>query len=451
MILLQKPAWQVSVATPLRCAKLGQCGGICLLVIVSVAILTGCRDTSKEKHPNNEKPAVVEKLPVETELATVRLTEKANERLGIVTTAIEEQIVSKRRTLGGEAMAPLGNSLIVSAPVPGIIAQYGASPIPLPGAQVGRNQVVVDLVPLLSPERDVMTPAERVQLVSARANVVAAQQTAIGDLERSHAEVEAAKITLSRAEKLFNDGAGARKAVDDAIAQLNIAQSNYQAAQQQEKQLANMLQQLNPSADSSAASPLQLAAPIEGVVRSVNVRVGQTVAVGTPLFEVINLDTIWIRVPVFVDLLGTIDKGKPALLKTLGGQSLPDSLAGTMIEAKPISAPPSADPLSSSADLYYEISNVNLGLRPGQLVGMDLPLVGQAESLVVPASAILYDVYGGTWVYAVTGEREYTRRRVVVRWVDVDQAILASGPSPGTKVVTTGAAELFGTEFGTGK
>ena len=30
-------------------------------------------------------------------------------------------------------------------------------------------------------------------------------------------------------------------------------------------------------------------------------------------------------------------------------------------------------------------------------------------------------------------------------------AVLAQGPAPGTRVVTDGAAELFGTEFGAGK
>lgn len=413
--------------------------------------MSGCRQAKESSHATDKKPAVVEKLSVETELATVRLSEEAAQRLGIATARVERRRVVQRRTLGGEAMAPLGNTLIVSAPVPGVIAQHQGEPIPLPGNQVQPGQVVMELVPLLSPERDVMTPAERVQLVAARANVVTAQQTALGDLERSQAEVDAAKIALSRAEKLHRDGAGSQKAVDDATAQLNIANSNLEAARQREQQLARMLEQLRPDAESAAASSLDLAAPLSGVVRTVNVRAGQTVAVGAPLFEVINLDTIWIRVPVFVDLLGAIDKDKPAYLVTLSGQSLPEALSDSPIEARPIAAPPSADPLSSSADLYYQIDNNSLGLRPGQRVGMDLPLIGQSESLVVPGSALIYDVYGGTWVYALTGERKYTRRRVVVRWVDGEDAILASGPDAGAEVVTTGAAELFGTEFGVGK
>ncbi len=41
--------------------------------------------------------------------------------------------------------------------------------------------------------------------------------------------------------------------------------------------------------------------------------------------------------------------------------------------------------------------------------------------------------------------------RVAMADVVGDAAVLRQGPSPGTRVVTVGAAELFGTEFGAGK
>ena len=76
---------------------------------------------------------------------------------------------------------------------------------------------------------------------------------------------------------------------------------------------------------------------------------------------------------------------------------------------------------------------------------------GEEESLVVPWAAILHDIQGNTWVYESIAPQTFARRRVqVVRIVGGD-AVLASGPKPGTKVVTDGAAELFGTEFGGGK
>jgi hypothetical protein len=73
------------------------------------------------------------------------------------------------------------------------------------------------------------------------------------------------------------------------------------------------------------------------------------------------------------------------------------------------------------------------------------------ESLVAPWSAILHDMTGGTWVYENIAPQQYARRRVEVRRVVNSMAVLARGPAVGAKVVTSGAAEIFGTEFGTGK
>ena len=170
-------------------------------------------------------------MPVETDLATITLTEDANRRLGITTTAVAEQEVTRRRTLGGQAIVPTGKTIAVSAPLAGIVTRAGDKAIPMPGTRVDAGTPLLSIKPLLSAERDVMTPAEQVQLVGARANLMAAQTVAAGDVDRGNAEVAGAKITFNRASKLFADRAGARRAVDDAEAQLNIAQSNLAAAE----------------------------------------------------------------------------------------------------------------------------------------------------------------------------------------------------------------------------
>ena len=128
--------------------------------------------------------------------------------------------------------------------------------------------------------------------------------------------------------------------------------------------------------------------------------------------------------------------------------SLADFAGAETRTAKPVVAPFSADPESVTADLFYELSNTDLSYRPGQKVSVTLTLKDSSESLVVPYSAILYDMYGSAWVYQNTEPRVYVRRRVELHHVLDDLAILSRGPAIGAKVVTAGAAELFGTEFG---
>ncbi len=409
-------------------------------------VLHGCGKVTTETNAASEKPAKVEKLPVETDLATITLTPQADRRLGITIAAVIRREITQRRTLGGQAIVPSGKSIIVSAPLAGVVTRVEAAAIATPGTLVKLGDPLLAIRPLLSAERDVPTPAEQVALVGARANLMAAQTVAAGDVDRSKAEVEGAKIAFDRAQNLFADRAGAKRAVDETEAVLNIAKSTLAAAEERNSQLTKLLTMLEAKPQDGEASMLSMTTPIGGILNRIEVSEGQTIATGAVLFEIINLDTLWIRVPVFVDLLDDVQTNEPARLVSLSGGELNQSA-----EAKPIAAPPTANAMTSSADVYYEIDNRELGLRPGQQVGVSLATSAAEDSLIVPSASILYDVYGNTWVYAVTGKRQYTRSRVALRFVEGNEAILAAGPKVGTSVVVDGAAELFGTEFGAGK
>ncbi len=116
--------------------------------------------------------------------------------------------------------------------------------------------------------------------------------------------------------------------------------------------------------------------------------------------------------------------------------------------AKPVTAPPAGDPMAATVFLYDEVENHDHALRPGQRVGVTLSLSGDEDSLVVPHSALIRDALGGTWVYESIAPHAYSRRRVVGDRVVGDRVALSSGLKPGARVVSQGAAELYGAEFG---
>ena len=65
----------------------------------------------------------------------------------------------------------------------------------------------------------------------------------------------------------------------------------------------------------------------------------------------------------------------------------------------------------------------------------------------VPYAALLYDPEGKTYVYTSPEELRYVKSEVRVARVESGRVVLARGPPPGTRVVTTGAAEVYGTEL----
>jgi hypothetical protein len=74
--------------------------------------------------------------------------------------------------------------------------------------------------------------------------------------------------------------------------------------------------------------------------------------------------------------------------------------------------------------------------------------VAEGGNTVIPYSAVLYDPDGATWTYTNPKRFVFVRADITVDRIDGARAILAKGPAPGTAVVTVGAAELWGVEYG---
>jgi hypothetical protein len=78
-----------------------------------------------------------------------------------------------------------------------------------------------------------------------------------------------------------------------------------------------------------------------------------------------------------------------------------------------------------------------------------LPSAGAAgAAAAVPFDAVIYDKHGNTWAYTNPAPLTYVRAKLTIGRVDGSLAELTAGPVAGTPVVTVGAAELIGVEYG---
>ena len=123
-------------------------------------------------------------------------------RLGIVTVAVERRAVARTRNVGGEIVAPSGNAVAITAPTAGVLQAPGGMPVA--GSAVTKGQMLFRLVPLSSTERE---------------SPVVAQQA----IDIAAARREAASRRVQRAEQLLSDGAGSRRQLEEAQAELAIA------------------------------------------------------------------------------------------------------------------------------------------------------------------------------------------------------------------------------------
>lgn len=409
--------------------------------------LAGCGKPSS-KNAKKTAPAKVAKHPSEDSIALLTLTPKAVERLGITTVESQYRKVRRHRTLAGDVVVPVGKTLVVTAPLSGTVRLPRDAKVPIPGESVTAGNAVLELVPLLPPERKVPNLVELVQMANAKASLVSAQLIADGDVKQTKAEVRAATIQRDIAERLYRDMTGPQRAFKEAVAQLNVAVKKHEAALARQMALRKISLDLKQP-DGSAArknTVLSITAPDSGLLRNLTASPGQIVNAGAPLFEVIDLKTVWIRVPIYVEQLMDFDLKADVHVGSLNGR-----LKSSRQNATYVTAPPTADGPSNTVHAYYQLPNPDAELRPGHRVGVTIPLRSDQESLVVPWASVLFDYNGNTWVYVRVKPTVFRRQRVFVKYSHDKWAVLASGPPLGTKVVVDGAAELFGTEFGAGK
>jgi hypothetical protein len=97
-----------------------------------------------------------------------------------------------------------------------------------------------------------------------------------------------------------------------------------------------------------------------------------------------------------------------------------------------------------------EVSRITLTEKAAERLGVATGAVENIEGkLQVPYSALIYDASGGTWVYTNPEPLVFVRAPVSVERIEAPTVKLASGPQPGTQIVTVGAAELLGAELDT--
>lgn len=98
-----------------------------------------------------------------------------------------------------------------------------------------------------------------------------------------------------------------------------------------------------------------------------------------------------------------------------------------------------------------ELSRVTLTEKAAQRLDIQTAAVEQnGDGTVIPYAAVIYSPDGETWTYVNPEGLTFVRQAIVVDRIDGDQALLAKGPAPGTKVATVGVQELYGAETGVG-
>lgn len=248
------------------------------------------------------------------------------------------------------------------------------------------------------------------------------------DSEIEEANLRAAEANFSLSEANYKRIASL--APGSTVSQANIDERLYQM-ESQRAQVAALQAQIDKKT---------VYAPFDGVLGIRQIDLGEYIQPGTAIVNLQNLDTLLVDFSV----------GQRDLVQVVPGRAIrvtSDAAPGKTFDGKITSLEPRVDPATGLIRVEGSIPNPDGALRPGMFANVAVDLADERDVVIVPSSAISYNLYGD-FVYVVEppadGAEHPTVKRVVVRVGDRrgDQVVIEEGVSASDTVVTAGQLKL---------
>ena len=392
---------------------------ISLLLLIPIAlVLAGC---SKKEEAETEQPPPVQ------------------------VTAVKQDTVE--RTVAGDGTLWAKNQASVmpkiSAPIQKFYVQRGD--------HVREGQLIAtlesrDLTAAAAESRAQVTEAESNLHSTEAATVPESVVKAQTDVDAAKQADDAAQRLVDNRKKLFDQGALARKLVDDAEVGYAQAHSTYQAAlshlnnlkavagQEQIRAANAQVEAARSHLQSSEASVsyAEIHSPIAGVVADRPLFGGEMATPDKPIVTVMDISQVIARVNVPQNQAGSIKVGDPATI------TQPGDTADTKYTGKVTVVSPATDAATTTIQVWIAIDNPGEKLKPGASVHAAIVTESIKAAVVVPSAAILPGEEGGTAVLVVTQDKVAHLHPVQIGVRDGDKVQILNGTRPGDEVVIVG-------------
>ncbi len=352
------------------------------LLLLGLA-LSGCGPADKGPAHAPEKPKV------ESDLAVTNLSAEAYKSLGIVSEPIHTEKIQEFIQLTGWIMAPQGKEVTITAPVAGYVRLSDKlKRSPMRGEMVEAGKELFTLEPVLS-------PVEEIQLKILKQGVES-------ELKKAQSTFQNAEKELNRTKDLKAKGLSGQQELDQKQVRFDLAEEDLKAAKKKQEFFQN------PTRSILARQP--------GTVLQVHGSPGQYVAAAAPLVTIADLKQLWVRVPVPEYDFSAVEPQQDVTVRLKGepgnGADNADKKLGRArtFKAKPLALVPQVDTIRHTVDLIYELVQgpQSIPFAKDQMISVFVPLGKERVESVVPYSAVVFDAFGGGWIYLEKGAEKKT-------------------------------------------
>ena len=280
------------------------------------------------------------------------------------------------------------------------------------------------------------TESLKAQLAQAQAGLQSAEaavQSVQNQASLAKINLDAAQKDYDRTKALFDSGAVSQSQMDDVNDKLDIAKNQFKNAS------GPALNQANAAVSTASANIKNLQvqincatirSPLNGIVASQNIDIGEVVSAGVPVMSIVNTKVLKMKSTVTQDELPLFSVGKEVDLTV---DSFPDvKFKGVISSLGPVA-------VSTGEVFPVEISvKNNDSLKAG--LSAHASIAAWAKGVVVPVSAIIQD-YGKSYVFVI--KDNIAERRSVKTGLKNDQIILIlMGLNKGERVAVTNLNSL---------
>ena len=258
----------------------------------------------------------------------------------------------------------------VSAKITGILEKLYADQ----GEMVQKGQLLAELdaVELRAREMAAQAAKNRAQRDLARSQA---------DMIKSQANLGLAQSNYQRDLEVFKPGYISKAAFDTTKAQLKVAESEVAATKATVTALEAAVKQAEAETHAAAAlhNYTRIVAPMDGLVTVRKAEIGNIIAPGTPIFQMVNLGQIWVAAWIDETQVAQLREGQKATINLRSGR---------VAQGEVVRLNKEADTVTRELEVDVKFEKLPEPLVIGEEAEVDIA-TGQQTATAVPLAAII--------------------------------------------------------------
>jgi membrane fusion protein, heavy metal efflux system len=357
--------------------------------------------------------------PQEAAPATLTLTKKAMDQIGLKTEAVSAKPFSRTIVMPARVIANQDNEALVGSLVPGRVCK-----------------VMVKVGDYVRAGQPLML-VEGLEIGSIKAGFLSAK-----------ANLAYQKANLERQKKLIEENVGAQKNLLESQNEYEKALAEYHAEENRISAIGLRPDEVTSGDETQGndrcSGALAVKSPISGIVVERNVVIGQLIEGSTNALRIVDLATVWVDGQIYEKDIDNIQNVSAAnfTASAYPGRSFPGSIIniGRVIDEK-----------TRTLTIRAELRNPEGTLKPQMFGDLSLRTGAGAKALLLPAES-LAKIDNADYVFVRKDDSTFEKRAVKTGRAEGEMVEIREGLHEGDLVVTKGAfylkSEMLKANFG---